>query len=178
MLRSSCFMVRFSTQEGTSPLHSVRAQGVRVCNVTKALSDYFFRAYALEPENPMINLSIALSYVQHAVKRQADNRHHHIMQGFAFLSRYYDIRCASGDVCGEQEAEYNVARTYHLLGLTHSAITYYKRCLDLSDVAQGGHMPNDTDDFSREAAAALQGLWATAGDHEKARQLTRTWLII
>lgn len=126
----------------------------------------------------MINLSIALSYVQHAVKRQADNRHHHIMQGFAFLSRYYDIRSASGDAVEQQEAEYNIARTYHLLGLTHSAITYYKRCLDLSDVAQKDHTQKDTDDFSREAAVALQGLWATAGDHGKARQLTRAWLTV
>jgi general transcription factor 3C polypeptide 3 (transcription factor C subunit 4) len=171
-------MVRFSTQEETSPLHSVRAQSVRVGNITNAQSDYFFRAYALEPDNPMINLSIALSYVQHAVKRQADNRHHHVMQGFAFLSRYYDIRSASGDACGQQEAEYNIARAYHLLGLTHSAITYYKRCLDLSDAAQGDQMQKVTDDFSREAALALQGLWATAGDHEKARRLTRAWLII
>jgi len=126
----------------------------------------------------MINLSIALSYVQHAVKRQADNRHHLVMQGFAFLSRYYDIRCASGDACGKQEAEYNVARAYHLLGVTHSAITYYKRCLRLSDEAQGDHRQKDMDDFSREAALALQALWATAGGYEEARRLTRAWLVI
>lgn len=171
-------MVRFSTQEEISPSHSVSAKSVRVGNSTNVQLDYFFRAYALEPDNPMINLSIALSYVQHAVKRQADNRHHLVMQGFAFLSRYYDVRCASGDPCGRQEAEYNIARAYHLLGLPRSAIIYYKRCLNMRDAAHGDRTQKDMDDFSREAALALQGLWAAAGDHEEARQLTRAWLVI
>ena len=154
------------------------AESVKVFNLANARSDYFFRAYALDPNNAMINFSIALSYIHHAVKRQADNRHHLITQGFAFLSTYYHIRCHSGDACGRQEAEYNIARAYHLLGLTHLAIPYYQRCLSLSKAAQVNHLEGYTDDFSREAAFALQGLWATSGHHEKARQLTKDWLVI
>lgn len=126
----------------------------------------------------MINLSIGLSYIQHALKRQIDNRHGHLMQGFAFLSIYYDIRCKSGDLCERQEAEYNVARAYHLLGLTYVAISRYQRCLDLGKEVHVDRSKDYPEHFTREAAFALQALWATSGANEAAMQVTRDWLVI
>jgi general transcription factor 3C polypeptide 3 (transcription factor C subunit 4) len=77
---------------------------------------YLFRAHKLDPQNPMINLSIGLSYIHLSLKRQTENRHFQIMQGFSFLFRYYDIRKESPKPEERQEAEYNVARAYHMLG--------------------------------------------------------------
>lgn len=126
----------------------------------------------------MINLSIALSYIHHALKRQADNRHYLVMQGLSFLTTYYDIRYDSDDTCGRQEAEYNTARAFHLLGLTQSAIPYYQRCLDLEKEIRDDQLQGYRDDFSREAALALQGLWAVDGNRDKAHWVTEGWLTL
>ena len=66
----------------------------------------------------MINLFIGLSYIHYALKRQSTNRHHLIMQGLSFLYVYYDLRREHGTVIAMQEAEYNVARSFHVLGLS------------------------------------------------------------
>lgn len=142
------------------------------------LIDYFLRAFALDPTNPMINLSLALGYIHYAIKRQADNRHHFLMQGFAFLFTYYDIRQDSDTPLEKQEAEYNVARAYYMLGLTHLAIPYYQRCLDMDVEVVKMNLGLTAENFTRDAAFALQGLWAACGDVDKAREVTDKWLVI
>lgn len=140
--------------------------------------NYFLRALALDSNNPMIKLSLALGYLHYALKRQADNRHHILMQGLAFLLEYYDYRQLSNRCSEKQEAEYNVAHAYHLLGLTHLAIPYYERCLAMSVAAQLEDSGHGAEDFAKEAAFALQNFWAASGNMEKARELTKKWLVI
>lgn len=140
--------------------------------------DYFLRAFALDPNNPIINLSLALGYIHYAIKRQADNRHQLIVQGFAFLFAYYGIRQDSGLAIERQEAEYNVARAYHLLGLTDPAIPYYLRCLALDADVQSTHSAHSAENFATEAAFALQGLWVASGNFVKAREVAEKWLVI
>ena len=116
--------------------------------------NYYFRALALVPRDVTLNLCIGLAYVQNALKRQSENRHYGILQGLGFLNRYYELRTtgrlaghdgADGAVREEkgrgevqvpavhkQEAEYNLARAWHLLGLTHHAVRGYEKCLALS----------------------------------------------
>ena len=126
----------------------------------------------------MINLSIALSYIHHALKRQSDNRHHLVVQGLAYLSAYRDLRLQSSDICEKQEAEYNMALTYHSIGLTNLAIRYYERCLDLRNEKGAVNFSKHARGFSTEAAFALQELVATTGDYHKARQFTEEWLVV
>ena len=140
--------------------------------------DYFYRAYALDPTNPMITLSLALGYVHYAIKRQSDNRHHLLIQGFSFLSAYYDCRRDSNVPSEKQEAEFNVGRTYHLLGLTHLAIPYYERCLELSEEVQSLDDGSFKEDFATEAAYALQVIWAANGEIGLAREVTEKWLVL
>ncbi|KAL8651816.1 MAG: hypothetical protein Q9226_004535 [Calogaya cf. arnoldii] len=118
--------------------------------------NYFYRAFALAPTNPTINLSLALAYIQHALKRQSENRHHLVTQGLTFLFTYYDLRHQSPVQSEQQEADFNVARTYHMLGLTHLAIPYYERCL----ASQIDRCGNTGVDFTIEAAFALRNIWA------------------
>ncbi|KAI4263381.1 MAG: hypothetical protein L6R42_001470 [Xanthoria sp. 1 TBL-2021] len=118
--------------------------------------NYFYRAFALAPTNPTINLSLALAYIQHAFKRQSENRHHLVTQGLTFLFTYYDLRHKSQVQSEQQEADFNVARTYHMLGLTHLAIPYYERCL----ASQTDRYGNTGVDFAVEAAFALRNIWA------------------
>lgn len=140
--------------------------------------DYFLRAFALDPNNPIINLSLGLGYIHYAIKRQADNRHQLIVQGFAFLFAYYGIRQVSDLAIERQEAEYNVARAYHLLGLTDPAIAYYLRCLDLDKEVRSAHTGPSSENFATEAAFALQGLWVASGNFVKAREVAKKWLVI
>ncbi|KAK0262131.1 cysteine protease [Friedmanniomyces endolithicus] len=150
---------------------------------------YYFRALALEPDNWSINLCIALTYIHQAMKRQTENRHYGIQQGLGFLQRYYDLRVTptpggTGPKAGHiQEAEYNRARTWHLLGLTHLAIPGYEEVLAMSAgvLAEGereGRSEGEVEDFATEAAFALQGIFAVGGDEEAARGVGEMWLVI
>lgn len=110
------------------------------------------------------------------------------MTGLAFLFQYSDSRKASGQPDLRQEAEFNVGRVFHLLGLTHLAVPYYERCLELSDqvrAATDAMVDEGMDvvdvgklDFAPEAAYALQGIWGIGGNMEKASEITEKYLVI
>lgn len=175
--------------------------------------NYFFRAYALDPQNPAVLLSVALCYIHHSFKRQSENRHYLIMQGLSFMHEYRRVREKQGTLLQEkQEMEYNFARVWHTLGLAHLAVEGYQRALKLGEQIQTHHHHHhqatengqgqgqgdmvmrdgdDTDhhlqrsntatlveDFSREAAVALQGIYALSGDFASARDVTAKWLVI
>ncbi|KAL8775160.1 MAG: hypothetical protein Q9194_003848 [Teloschistes cf. exilis] len=139
--------------------------------------DYFLRAYALDPNNPVINLSLALAYIQHAIKRQSDDRHQLIAQGLTFLSDYYDLRRNSRQASEQHEAEFNVARTYHMLGLNHIAVIYYQRCLS-STLDEQGNEAVHLNGLSTFAALALQNIWAESDQSGKAMSVTHKHLTI
>jgi len=111
---------------------------------------YYSRAYALCPNEPLIMLLLGVAYLNRAVQRVTDNRHLQIVQGFTFLYKYFDLR---KDIQYAQEAEYNLARAFHGLHLTHLAIPYYERALVLpsrkqvlavgEDAAMCGHSMED-----------------------------------
>ncbi|KAL8660602.1 MAG: hypothetical protein Q9202_006378 [Teloschistes flavicans] len=139
--------------------------------------NYFFRAYASDPSNPVINLSLALAYIQHAIKRQSDDRHQLIAQGLTFLSDYYNLRRNSRQASEQQEAEFNVARTYHMLGLNHLAVPYYQRCLSPTldeEVNEAAY----SDGSSTIAALALRNIWAENDQSGKAMSVTYKHLMI
>ena len=126
----------------------------------------------------MIKLSLGLAYLHYALKRQSENRHYLIMQGFSFLQKYYNDRRGSKVLSERQEAEFNLGRAYHMLGLTHLAIPYYERCLDLSRAFDGGGSESYLEDFAQDAAFTLQGIWAASGRIERAQAVTERWLVI
>lgn len=180
--------------------------------------NYYFRAYALDPENPGILLPIALCYIHHALKRQAENRHYLILQGLSFMSLYRKVRCqkkidqaAATDANEEtqneasslsecQEVEFNYGRVYHSLGLLHQAIPCYERVLELGeririaqrsrnagtnrdqgkaqDNAKDNTKDNLAEDFTPEAAIALQNIYALDGNVAGAREITEKYLVI
>ena len=121
---------------------------------------YYHRAYTITPDDPILNLSIAIAFAQHALKRQSENRLVQIQIGASFLKRYKALRnnlnvshsaengdvsvtytdvIDSKDVSGsaklrssliKQETEFNEGRFWHMLGLMHLAIPAYERCLE------------------------------------------------
>ncbi|KAK1659350.1 RNA polymerase III transcription factor tfiiic [Colletotrichum godetiae] len=99
--------------------------------------NYFLRARTLDPLNPMISLSVGLGYIHHALKRQADNRQYLIMQGFACVFEFCHSKL-SGTLDERREAFFGVARTFHMLGLHHLALEWYRKVngADASDSAE------------------------------------------
>ncbi|KAJ6190862.1 hypothetical protein N7519_000883 [Penicillium mononematosum] len=173
--------------------------------------NYFFRAYALDDQNPAVLLSIALSFIHHSLKRQSENRHYLIMQGLSFMHEYRLVREKPGTLLAEkQEMEFNFARVWHSLGLAHLAVEGYDRVLEIgeqiqqqakqksvqeltsakdgadvvmSDDGQPEKTPSPTgqpfvEDFSREAAYALQCIHVLSGNADTAKALTEKWLVV
>jgi general transcription factor 3C polypeptide 3 (transcription factor C subunit 4) len=162
---------------------------VAVANHSFTSLPYYFRTLAMYPDDICVNLSIATMWVQNSMKRQTENRHFGIMQGLAFLYRYYELRTASGRACDCQEAEYNVARMWHNLGLIHLAMPAYEKVLELSGQVQEEWLANraslgsesvddDAEDFAKEAAFALQSIYALDRNDEAANAITEEWLVI
>ncbi|KAF9889891.1 transcription factor TFIIIC subunit tfc4 [Aspergillus nanangensis] len=168
--------------------------------------NYFYRAYALDDQNPAVLLSIGLCYIHQSLKRQADNRHYLIMQGLSFMHEYRRVRERKDSLLQErQEMEFNFARVYHNLSLAHLAVEGYQRVLAIGEEIQAQSqrakpvsrvtqevdnedtdmvdpesdvMENFVEDFSPEAAFALQTIYALSGDFQSAQDVTGRCLVI
>ncbi|KAJ4330594.1 transcription factor TFIIIC subunit tfc4 [Didymella glomerata] len=165
-----------------------------------AALNYYFRAFAITPDDPILNLCIGTAYIQHAMKRLSENRQFQIQQGLSFVYRYYNLRMKTGKAQLRQEAEFNVGRVWHGLGLVQLALPRYEKCIALSeDVGreaeqerrarredsmgdEGGQEHRDAEgaheDFATEAAFAMQSLYAVSGNFEAARNVTQEVLVI
>lgn len=161
--------------------------------------NYLFRAYDLDDQNPAVLLSIGLCYIHQSLKRQSENRHYLIMQGLSFMHEYRRVREQKGTLLAErQEMEFNFARVWHMLGIAHLATEGYEKVLALTEEqkqaqqAQNGGDVAMTDaessqdqqkvpfeeEFSREAAVALQNIYALSGDLKSAQEVTAKYLVI
>ncbi|KAI9851300.1 MAG: transcription factor TFIIIC subunit tfc4 [Thelocarpon superellum] len=140
--------------------------------------NYYFRAYQLDRGNPMTNLFLGLNFLHYSLKRQSENRHYLIMQGLNFLFAYYDIRQTSSLVGERQEADYNIARSFHMIGLMHLAVSYYERVLTLADETCSSGAGTTVEHFARDAAYNLQLIYLTAGNLEMAKSVTERYLVI
>jgi general transcription factor 3C polypeptide 3 (transcription factor C subunit 4) len=149
---------------------------------------YFYRAYALDPQNPMLLLNMALCYVHQSFKRQNENRHLYVMQGLAFFQEYADARLAKVDGSrpkavdeAEMEITFNRARIWHMLNLTNLAVEGYKKVVETSrtkikELDAGTGFKGAA--IATEAAYALQTTYALSGDMEMAQRITEEWLVV
>lgn len=135
---------------------------------------WYIRALALQPQNASTHLALGVTYIFSAMKRQTENRQYEIQQGLAFVQRYYDLRVATGEPGHMQEAEFNMAKMWHMLGLTHLAIPRYEKVLALSKEVK----ETTAEDFATEAAFALQQIFALAGNEEAAVAIGEQYLVM
>lgn len=80
--------------------------------------------------DPMLDLMIGLSHLHRSMQRLTGNRHFQILQGFKYLYQYHELRYASYTDIEKQEADYNIGRAFHLLGLFTPAVKYYNKVLN------------------------------------------------
>ncbi|KAF2962966.1 hypothetical protein GQX73_g10607 [Xylaria multiplex] len=134
--------------------------------------NYFLRAYSIDPSNQMILLSVGQCYIHYALKRQSENRQYLLVQGFVFLHRYYNLKVSSTSAAERQEAHYNMARSYHAIGIPHLAAEFYQRVLrDIPDDSEPNVLGNN--DLSQEAAYNLQQICWAGGDLGAVKSLSR-----
>lgn len=66
-----------------------------------------------------------------------------------------------------------------MLGLAHLAVPYYSKCLEIRrDVQRLDLALVVGEDFTREAALALQMIWMASGDVDEAKKVTEEWLVL
>jgi len=126
-----------------------------------------------------VNLSVGLAYVHWALKRQAENRQYMLTQGLHYLFRYYELRLRSTVPEERQEAHFNMARTYHLLGLQPLAVKFYEKVLE--EGQQRGPERDDSappEGLAIEAAYNLRAYHLLSGNQEAAMRVARKWLKI
>jgi len=147
---------------------------------------FYARAQVAAPKDPMIALSCGLAYLNRAMNRQTENRHSQVMQAFAYLFQYYDLRN------GNQEACYNIGRAFHQLGLLDLAIPYYEAGLSmpsaqtLADNERDGDVVlesesihnDDWSDLSRDIAYNLSSIYMSTGAVGLAEILLRRFCTI
>jgi len=149
---------------------------------TNVALDYYFRVFAVKPEDPVVSLCIANAFVQSALKRISENRHFQIQQGLAFLWRYYELRArpaGGARALHRQEAEFNVGRVYHGLGMEHLALGFYEKCLALrGEVVHERENGEPEEDFAVEAAFAVGNIRGAGGDVGGARRMAEEWMVL
>ncbi|CCF57694.1 hypothetical protein KAFR_0D00470 [Kazachstania africana CBS 2517] len=85
------------------------------------------------PDDPMVNLLMGLAHIHRSMQRLTASRHFQILHGLRYLYRYYDLRQKCYSVLEKQEADYNIGRAFHLIGLTSIAVFYYNKVLNNYD---------------------------------------------
>ncbi|KAE8219270.1 hypothetical protein CF319_g7008 [Tilletia indica] len=150
---------------------------------------YFFtHQYARIQTDPLVCLFCGITFLTRALNRQVDNRHHAILQGFAYLSQYRKLRAADS-----QEVEYNFGRAFHQIGLLQQAAHHYERVLALAHTES---LQKDSSDahaehasrqqllhskgfaMAREAAFNLSLIFVSGGSPSSARALYERWLVV
>ncbi|QLG70167.1 hypothetical protein HG535_0A01060 [Zygotorulaspora mrakii] len=91
---------------------------------------YLIRLEQDAPNDPMVNLLMGLSHLHRSMQRLTANRHFQILHGLRYLFKYYKIRISSYTDLESQEADYNIGRAFHLLGLLSLAVQYYNKVLN------------------------------------------------
>ncbi|AAS54035.2 AFR663Wp [Eremothecium gossypii ATCC 10895] len=119
-------------------------------------------------EDPMVNFLMGLCYIHRSMQRLTGTRHFQILQGFRCLYNYHRIRSTKYTELERQEADYNIGRSFHLLGLFSNAVKYYDKVL------------NDYDDvmLKKHAAYNLVLIYNESGNPELAGHIMDKYLSI
>jgi general transcription factor 3C polypeptide 3 (transcription factor C subunit 4) len=142
---------------------------------------YYFRARELGVRDPLLELSIGIAYLHRAMQRQADNRHVLILQGMTFVFQYYRSYYERSyaypgkeGVAMRQQAEFNVGRAFHQLGLLTFALQYYEKVIKMSD-EMGGLGGRD---LVFEGVHNLGLIYGMAGNMAALKELTEKYLVL
>ncbi|KAJ1499440.1 transcription factor TFIIIC subunit tfc4 [Coelomomyces lativittatus] len=105
--------------------HSMSYSG-SVCDAI----NYYIKAYALVPHDPLINLQLGLMHLYRSMQRMTENRHLHVAHAFTFLFQYAELARPTSPL---SLIHYNLGRAFHQLNLVTYAVKYYQSSLEAND---------------------------------------------
>lgn len=120
------------------------------------------------PNDPMVNLLSGLSHLHRSMQRLTANRHFQILHGLRYLFKYYDIRSTLYTDMEKQEADYNIGRAFHLLGLVSISVQYYHKVLE----------SYEDEKLKKHAAYNCIIIYQESGNTELASYLMKKYLTI
>ncbi|KAI9188663.1 transcription factor TFIIIC subunit tfc4 [Blastocladiella emersonii ATCC 22665] len=124
---------------------------------------HYLRAYALSPEDAMLNLSLGIAFLHRAMQRKSDNRHLQVAQGLAFLFRYAEFAKHPKTL-----VYYNLGRGFHQIGLMPLAVRYYRFALE----------GRDDERYLREVAYNLVLVYVHSNSPHLARRVMKEYLAV
>ncbi|XP_078447572.1 tetratricopeptide repeat (TPR)-containing protein [Wolffia australiana] len=147
----------------------------------------YLQAYKLQPDDALINLCVGTSLINVSLGFRLKNKHLCVLQGIAFLLKYLSI-CQNS-----QEALYNVARAYHIVGHFTLAVVYYEKVLAMEERDKPiPRLPNENPtlfpprealspgycNLRREAAFNLHLIYKKSGATDLARHVLKMYCSI
>lgn len=120
------------------------------------------------PDDPTVNLLLGLAHMQRSMQRLTAARHFQILHGLRYLYRYYDIRRSMYTDVEKQEADYNIGRAFHLIGLVTIALKYYNRVLE----------EYEDDKLKKHAAFNCINIYQESGNSALANSIMEKYLTI
>lgn len=155
-------------------------------NVQRHTAGFYLAALRVCPDNALLCLCLAVQVLYVAMGRRILNRNEVMPHALAFLQRYQRNRLKGGltqenQLLRRMEAEYNVARAMHQLGLVDVACNFYDRVLkyDLTCV-EGAKDTGGKEvfwgDLRREAAYNLLQIYRNSEAHELASKVCGEYL--
>lgn len=122
-------------------------------------------------DDPLVHLMMGVAFMSLVVQKHTNNRHALVIQGFAFLNRYLELR-------GEcQESLYNLGRAFHHIGLYHVSIHYYEQALALPPVGKDDE-ERSLLDLTQTIAFNLMQIYRQEGNERLAHFVMQKYLII
>ena len=144
--------------------------------------DYYFLAREFVTDDAVLELSIGLAYLHRAVQRQINNRHITILQAMTFIFHYYRLQYEKSQkfpgvegAALRQQAEYNIARSFHQIGLMTFACKYYDSALRISE-EWGEKMGRR--DLKLDIAHNLSLIFQLSGNVKAAKEITENFLVL
>jgi general transcription factor 3C polypeptide 3 (transcription factor C subunit 4) len=144
--------------------------------------DYYYRARETVKDDALLELSIGMAYLHRSMQRQANNRHIMVLQAMTFIFQYYRLYYEKSlrfeekeGAAMRQQAEYNVGRCFHQIGLLTLAVKYYETAIQISEEVQGGLGIRD---LVFEASHNLSLIFQLSGNSSAAKEITEKYLVL
>lgn len=167
ILRTSRFIQAIRKVDDKNAVQAIILYGhlqIQCGQTRRAVKPYYY-AYLQEQDNPFTCLYVGISCIGISMNKNNENRHRIVLLGFSFMLKYLELSKHNA------EANYNVGRAFHQLGLTHHAIQYYYNVLNDVKIYS-----KSSRDYKKPAAYNLSLIFKASGANDLARQLVHQYL--
>lgn len=140
-------------------------------------------------DDALLELSIGIAYLHRSMQRQANNRHIMVLQAMTFIFQYYRLYYEKSYIYDNhdgvdegagaamrQQAEYNVGRCFHQIGLLTFAVKYYLNAIKIHEESKPNGLGER--DLVFEAAYNLSLIFELSGNVGAAKEITEKYLVL